>query len=452
MMSGLRTLSITAVVACSLFFACSKAKSGGSGSPDAGPIPSGLGVGAVCQNPTDCRSGLACDVASKTCVPGHGVIQGGACLVSGECLGGNYCTQQQKCAASGPGAAGAVCSSEGDCASGLLCAQTGLTGLCHAQGTSDIGLGCAQTTDCLAGLLCVGGNCTKATLSPWPGVQCDVAEDSHAKIYFHVPRATDSPTGTDFYRLPFPNDIRLKNGKVSLAGHPKPGPRLLPFDVVDRYITAIEAEATGFSANPTMLLRLSKQFNTNAFPGDCGLSLVDITPTSPNYGFREGLSCGATNASSRYVCGPYLWARTNLGRPLRPGTTYALLVRKTLTDLLGAPFGADDDFALMLAATPPVDPAVAAVYPAYLPLRNYIAAGKAAAEDLATALVFTVEKYEDPLAAIDAAVAAAAPPAIEGLVRCAPGVVSPCDDGQTGDAHLRGCLPADSASANFDNS
>jgi hypothetical protein len=287
-------------------------------------------------------------------------------------------------------------------------------------------------------------------LSPWTGVVCDAAEDNLAKIYFHVPRATDPPTSTDFYRLPFPNDIRLTNGKVSLAGHPKPGPRILPFDLVDRYITAIEAESTGFSANPTMFLRLSKQFNTNAFPGDCGISLVDITPTSSSYTSVQGLSCGAANASSRYVCGPYLWARPLLGSPLRPGTTYALLVKKTLTDLLGAAFGADDDFTAMLQATPPTDPALAAAYPAYLPLRNYIAAGKAVAEELAAALVFTVEKYEDPLAAIDAAIAAAASPAIEGLVRCAPGVVSPCDDGLTGDAHVRGCLAADSDNVNFD--
>jgi len=449
MMSGMSTLRFSALVAFSLSLACSKSNSGGS-SPDAGPIPSGAGVGEACQTTSACRSGLACDLASKLCVPGGSVIQGGACIVSGECIGGNYCTQQEKCAASGKGAAGAVCSSEGDCASGLLCAQTGLTGVCQAQGTGDINRGCAQTAECMAGLLCVGGICTKAVLSPWTGVACSDVEDNLAKIYFHVPRATDPTVNTDFYRLPFPNDIRLKNGKVSLSGHPKPGPRILPFDLVDRYITAIEAESTGFSASPTMFLRLSKQFNVNTFPGDCGLSLVDITPTSPKYTFTAALSCGAVNAPSRYVCGPYLWARPGLGSPLRPGTTYALLVRKTLTDLLGAPFGADDDFTAMLAATPPADPALAAAYAAYLPLRNYLAAGKAVAADLATALVFTVEKYEDPLAAIDAAIAVAAPPAIEGLVRCAPGVVSPCDDGKTGADHVRGCLTADSASANFD--
>jgi hypothetical protein len=365
-------------------------------------------------------------------------------------VGGNYCNQQGACAASGKGAAGAGCSSEGDCASGLLCAQTGLTGVCQAGGTADINRGCIQTADCMAGLLCVSGICTKAALSPWPGVACSDVETDTAKIYFHVPRATDSTTNTDFYRLPFPNDIRLANGKVTMTGHPRPGPRILPFDLVDRYISAIEAESRGFAANPTMIVRLSKPFNASLFPGDCGASLVDITPTSPNYTFTQGLTCGATNANSRYVCGPYLWARTRLGSPLRPGTTYALLIKKTLTDLLGSPFVADDDFSAMLAATPPADPALAAAYPAYLPLRNYIATGQVAAADLATALVFTVEKYEDPLAAIDATIAAGAAPVIEGLVRCAPGVVSPCDDGMTGTAHVRGCLATDSASANFD--
>jgi hypothetical protein len=459
MMSGTRTLRNTALTACFLSLACSKVKSGGV-SPDAGPIPSGAGVGEACGNGIGCRGNLSCDTVSKTCAAVPSVIPGGACVLSAECLAGNYCTQQGACAPSGKGVAGASCSSEGDCAPGLLCAQTGLVGMCQAAGRVDLGLVCVQTADCLAGLLCVSGICTKAVLSPWAGVSCSDGEDITPKIYFHVPRATDPVTaGADFYKLPFPNDIRLKNGKVSLAGHPKPGKRILPLDIVQSYITAIEAESTGFSANPTMFLRFSKQFSANTFPGDCGAILVDITPTSPNYTLAEGLTCGATNAGSRYVCGPYLWARTQLGRPLRPGTTYALLVKKSITDLQGSPFGADDDFKAMLAATAPADPALAAAYPAYLPLRNYIATGQIAAGDLAAAVVFTVEKYEDPLAGIDATIAAAPPsaqpvqpvqPVIEGLVRCAPGVVSPCDDGKTGADHVRGCLAADSSSVNFD--
>jgi hypothetical protein len=147
------------------------------------------------------------------------------------------------------------------------------------------------------------------------------------------------------------------------------------------------------------------------------------------------------------------WVRPPFGSPLRPGTTYAMIVKTGIKDMLGAPFAQDDDFAAMLAATPPADADadVAAAYAAYQPLRDYIAAGKIAASDLAVAAVFTVQKYEDPLAAIATAVAAADAPQVEGMVRCGdPGAVSPCDDGKTGADHLRGCLAADSASTNFD--
>ena len=455
MMPGMRAFRTTPLVTFSLLFACSKINAGGGNgnSPDAGPIPSGAGYQEHCQTSTDCRIRLSCDNASKTCVPSASVIQGGACILSGECIAGCYCTQQGTCAPSGTATAGTSCSSEGDCAAGLVCVLTGLTGICQAPSPSarDISHSCDQTTGCLPGLLCVSGTCAKGDQSPWAGVACSSTQDSSTKIYFHVPRATDSTTSADFYRLPFPNDIRLKKGKVSLTGHPRPGPRILDFDPVDRYITAIEAESTGFGANQTMYLRFSKEVSAANFPLGCGVTLVDITPTSPTYGYTFDLACGVSNASARYICGPYMWVRTSLGSPLRPGTTYALLVGKAITDVSGSPFTADDDFTAMLDDVAPTDADLAAAYPAYSPLRNYIAAGKVAAADLASAAVFTVDKYEDPLAAIDTAIATAPAPKIENMVRCGdPGAVSPCDDGKTGADHLRGCLPADSASANYD--
>ena len=105
----------------------------------------------------------------------------------------------------------------------------------------------------------------------------------------------------------------------------------------------------------------------------------------------------------------------------------------------------------MLGAVAPTDPDLAAAYAAYQPLRDYIAAGKIAAGDLAAAAVFTVDKYEDPLAAIAAKIATVPAPAIADWVHCGSGVVSPCDDGKTGADHVRGCLAGDSAStSSFD--
>lgn len=441
--SSTPVVTVAVWVVCLPAVSCSKVNVGNG---DAGI---GAGVGESCDSHA-CRAGLRCEPSTRTCSVSGSVIQGGACTLSAECLAGNYCTQQGACAPSGKLPAGSACSSEGDCVSGLACTQSGLSGACQTPGAADLGRGCSQTADCMAGLLCVAGICGKGATSVWAGVECSSIPESATKVFFHVPRSTELVPTTDFYRLPFPNDIRFKNGKVSLAGHPKPGPRILPLDLVDRYLTAVEADASGFSANPTVFFRFSKVVNVNAFPFDCGVTLLDITPESPGYGDRIGMACGVVNSNTRYVCGPYLWLRPSLGSPLRAGATYAVLLRRELTDELGNLFGPDADFAAMLAATEPADPDLAVAYAAYLPLRKYIAAGKAPA-DLASAAVFTVENYEAPLAAVEAGVAAAAVPQVEGMVRCGdPAAVSPCDDGKTGADHLRGCTSGDAASATFD--
>jgi predicted esterase len=428
---------------------CTKNEKKDGGAPDAGPIPSGVGIGGACTSLADCRSGLTCS-ASQTCVPSGSVIQGGSCVVSAECSPGNYCTQQGRCAAAGTQIAGGTCASEGDCGAGLLCAQSGLTGVCQAAGSGDIGRSCLATTDCMAGLLCIHSQCTKGFVAVKPPLVCNATPSLSPRVLFHVPRATDPTTNMDFYALPFPNDIRITGGKVNLTGHPVPGATLLPFDVVERYLTAIETELTGFGANEAMYVRFSKPFDTTRFPGDCGANLVDITPTSPTYGQNLGLTCTGTNANGSYICGPYVALRPLTGSPLRPGTTYALLVRGAIVDELGVPFGPDDDFTAMLAPTPPAAPELTAAYAAYQPLRDYISAGKVAAAELATAAVFTVQKYEEPLAGIAAAVAAAPAPQVTAIVRCDdPTAVSPCDDGKIGAEHTRGCLPADVASTTY---
>ena len=424
MTPSLRTPWTAIVVAC-LLPTCSKSQSGGGNQPDAGSVPSGLGVGETCQNSNQCRIGLLCGADTKTCSPGGNVIQGGNCYLSGECTTGNYCTQDGTCAPSGKGAVGDVCSSEGDCAAGLLCAQTGLTGACAPAGSGDLNRACQQTTDCMAGLLCITGTCGKAVVDPWGGVLSTCpAEDTIPRIYFHVPRASDPTTNTDFYRLPFPNDIRIKNGKVSLSGHPRPGPRILPFDIVDRYITAIEAESTGFGANQAIYVRFSKAFDPASFPGGgCAADIIDITPTSPTYTFH-----GIHLRGCLIQHALHLW-------PVHVGTSDIWQPAASWHDLRDDreerdqgharnAFAADDDFSAMLGATSPADPDLAAAYAAYQPLRDYIAAGKIAASDLAVAAVFTVQKYEDPLAAIDTAIATADAPTVEGMVRCGdPGVV-----------------------------
>lgn len=440
--------------------------SGCSGSSSAARITHGdAGVGVTCHGLADCRSGLSCDSVTHTCQPAHSTIPDAACILSAECMAGYYCTQGTQggqCAPVGTGVLGASCSDDSQCGAGLMCAGQGLSGVCSQSGSGDLSAGCTQDTDCMAGLLCVSGICNKAALlPPAPGAGCDSAEAPTATVLFHVPRASDPPS-SDFYRLPFPNDIRRKNGKIDLSGHPTPGARLLPFDLVARYLAAIEQDSSGFGVNEAIFFRFSRAPAVGSFSVQPGtplnqqsLALLDITPNSPEYGFISGLRYNIYGDRTLYICDRYLAMRPPFGHPLRPGTTYAAIVRQIGTDEDGTVFGPDSDFSAMLADTAPADPDLAAAWAAYAPLRDYIADDtaptKLSAAELAAVAVFTTERIEDPMTAIQTAVVAAPAPTLSPLVHCNDSnAVSPCDDGLTGAAHTRGCFPDQLAGASFD--
>jgi len=430
----------------------------GCGGPSSNPgtisdagAGAGAGVGIACQRIADCRSGLTCDPTSQSCQPAGSTVENAACTLSAECVPGLYCSAAGKCAAAGIGVVGNPCADGSQCAAGLSCVLQGLSGTCAQAGVGDLSALCTQTTDCLAGLDCLSGICSKAGLTaPWTGATCNGQESAVAQVLFHVPR-TGEPASDDFYSLPFPNDIRAPNKKINLTGHPHPGARLLPFDLAARYLDAIEQDSTGFGVNQAIYFRFSRMPNMGSFTQGA-VAVLNITPTSPEYGSPSGLSWTVDGNRTPYICDRYLTIRPQFGHPLRPGTTYVAIVRRIATDTAGSAFGPDSDFTAMLADGVPADPDLAAAWNAYAPLRAYLADAKAptklTVDELASAAVFTTEKIEDPMIAIQAAIAAAPAPTLSPLVRCGdPGVVSPCDDGLTGDAHTRGCF---APSASFD--
>jgi predicted esterase len=411
---------------------------------DAGPdsgLP-GAGVGGACLQPMDCRAGLNCRADSHTCQPPGDKVPGSSCILSAECLPGNYCALGT-CQPSGMVAEGGSCSTEGNCATGLVCNLNGLSGTCARPGPGDLGVACMMTSGCRAGLVCASGTCqTMATTPPPPMSQCfDDDPLPVAKVHFHVPRAGES--SEDFYRLPFPNDIRVKNGRVSLVGHPRPGPGLLGFDIVDRYLKAIEAEMSGFSLNPGVYFRFSRNPNFDSLKMGEAVSFTNLTPGSPQYGQTFHPGWYSSTGGERYICPRWIVIHQGYGAPLRPGETYAYLIKSSATDDKGAPMQQDDDFKAMLGAAP-ADPDLAAAWTAYAPLRAWIADKKIDAATLAAAAVFTTQKVEEPLTQLRAAVRAAAAPVVKGFIKCGEGK-SPCDDGKTGADHQRGCLASNPA-------
>ena len=287
------------------------------------PIPAGIGTGGACSASTTCRPGLACGADAK-CALGHSLPAGSACVLNGECAAGNICAAAsltiRKCVPGGKGAAGSTCQSDVECADGLRCAIVGFGTQCSPEGSGDLKAACKTSTDCLGGLACLSGACNVTIpgiptfgFPTWAGETCE-ADSGPPISHFRVPRGTGDK---DFYRLPFPNDIRTKNGHPDLTGHPTPGPELLGFDPVDCYLRAIEAENDGFSTYPTVDFRFNTQFKTcpAATTSRAACRLVDVTKNDPDFGhgYPVGMWWLGGFGGSAYICRNYLAFRLSDG-------------------------------------------------------------------------------------------------------------------------------------------
>ena len=413
---------------------------GSSTAHDDNGVAAGAGYGAPCSGTVACRPGLACGSAN-TCDFAHTTPNGAPCTINGQCTAGNVCDEvTHTCAPGGVGVSGDGCKHDADCKDGLRCTLIGFSAQCQPEGKGDLGGTCTTSSDCLGGLGCTGGKCVQGPpgvppfgLSQWTGEACGKDDDAPV-AYFRVPRGTDADG--DFYRLPFPNDIRRTGTHPNLANHPKPGPELLGVDVVDRYLRALE-KADGFGAYPTTIFRFSQHVNTDGFAP----RIVDLTPGAADFG--TGYALVSRDGAGKYECDNVIAVRPPLGDALIPGHTYAVLIGSTLHPVGGGTFAHDPDFDAMLADGAPADAALAAAYPTYAPLRAWMKAQSMAPASLVNAAVFTVGGVDQPAKKLAKTAAAAPPPTATGWVKCGAGP-SPCPDA-TG---TRGCDAA--ADPDFD--
>jgi hypothetical protein len=409
----------------------------GDGGPNAeggvdageGGIPTGRGVGQACDDADPCRPGLAC--TSGMCVPGHSSPDGTPCTISDECKQGSYCGPQRTCAPAGMGGDGASCKSDADCMSGFRCDLVGLGAQCKPEGHHDVGGSCMTGSDCFGGLACVSGMC--APLPPgmlpplgvpgWTGAAC-VDDPGPVTAYFRVPRGSGDG---DFFRLPFPNDIRRgANGHPTLSGFPTPGADLLGYDVVDRYVKDVEQNADGFSAYPTVTMRFSAGIDFKSLETSGAVRYIDVTPGGS--GNDLGFSWSTTTGRSAYVCANWLGIRPYGGAPLTPGGTYAVFITTLTRTAGGGPVARAADLDALLGASAPADTALTAAYAAYKPLRDWAAAKGFDLSTVLDAAVFTVAHAATPASKTAGVVAAATPPTASGWVLCGGATPSPCPD------------------------
>ncbi len=414
-----------------------------------GAVPPGKGVGQACSATDLCRSGLACTAGA--CKPCGCTAAGATCTLDDECAAGLYCGAGRQCVpgdigASGDGGGGilgAACVNDAMCAHGLRCDLVGLSAQCQPEGAGDVGGACSTSADCLGGLGCVSASadggamtCEPAPPAPdggslvagaiWTGETCaDPAGPTQA--YFHVPRGSNDG---DFYRLPFPNDVRNDAGKIDLSGHPTPGSAVLGYDVVQRWLTDLSATADGFSTYPTVFFRFSAQVDQGGtLKSKNAIQWFDVTqPASP---VAVGFQWTTTTDRNAYICNNWLGIRPPLGQPLTPGHTYAVVLSTAILDASSKPIAISPDLTALLAASAPADAALVAQWPKYQPLRDWALQASVATTSILDATVFTVGHPNAIGPKLASAVAAAPAPTATGWIRCGD-APSPCSQGGCG--------------------
>jgi hypothetical protein len=316
------------------------------------------------------------------------------------CAGDGYCRNLGE---AGTAAWGQDCAGSDWCQLGLVCDASGICAEPGEPGTAGVGDSCDAPSDCQQYLDCsADGTCFGFQPPLWTGATCAEPDEDTGpfRVFFEVPEF--GVAGEEFYRLPTPNDIRMKDGQLSLAGHPTPGV-LIPAlgDVAAEVIAAAEDDLTGWGANQTVLLRFSDTIDTSTLslglPGTGSVAVVNITPTADEYGEKQSGGYSYTSARGQYICHNWMGLDVGVGWPYLPNNTYAAIVTTDVTSKSGQPAGQDADFAALVSDAAPSDARLAHAWAAYAPLRGYLTDFGISSDTIAVAAVFTVGDPRKPL-------------------------------------------------------
>ena len=148
--------------------------------------------------------------------------------------------------------------------------------------------------------------------------------------------------GPGFFDRPFPADSRRVDGHPDVRGFPGEGGSTL----VDAYLAAA-GEIDGFGTNTPVYVRFDAPIDPDLLPTaaestrlDSPILLIDVDRGSPHRGERTPLAFEWTATETSYKPENLLAAAPVFGFPLRPHTTYALVLRDSFAAPVGQGWGA----------------------------------------------------------------------------------------------------------------
>jgi hypothetical protein len=380
-----------------------------------------LKQGATCAEIGDCQTGLVC-AQNGTCQPIGTLgtqIADQNCQADEECAIGLVCDAQGVCGLDVPTKTGDPCSLADGCASGLIC---GSGGQCVTEGSPGTGLegdACDAAEDCAFGYGCDQWSICSA-FPKWNGVDCtnELSTDD-PNITFSL--SGNNSQRSDFFKLPFPNSIRVNSGHVDYSDFPGLDSVGAPGETLSKYTNLLSASQQGFSPNATITTRFSYpvQFQTLKFGGNsANFRFVDLTVGDPGYGLSPRSRFFATGGRDKYTCQNYLSIRPSEGTPLREGHTYAAVFFKGLKTTDGRDFVTARDLVPLLQSAPPESANYAPAWVRYQPLRQWLRDEELARDDVIGATVFTVGQPTQVLKTLKTAAQQAPPVELGAVVDC----------------------------------
>ncbi len=478
----------------------------------------GIGViteGGACLGTSQCVAGFTCEgeADAKVCtqLPAlESMVQGSACDSDADCEG-MLCGRQGVCTETQAKGAGETCGLSIDCSEGLVC--NGVCGTCtnlsgseggcdvsqltgFFDGVADLGEECLTPLSCRRPYICgVDKTCQKLPSFNTANCERSYAETGDFRVYFETPPESifiDNPDlGDDFefYRLPFPNNMRMNGDEISLKGHFEPG-EVLGMSIREDYFSVVEQEAGGFAPNTPVFFRMSDYIMESSVclsgrsvypsclepigsgmidlsgvlaeeegggdvasegftprasacdpaPSFCdegqepSVVLVNVDTESATYGEVIPVQLDMGRTASAYICHNYLAIGPLDGEPLEHGTTYAAYITTAVRDIRGEAPVQDVDFQAIMegkTSAPDMDP-----------LLNYLDEQGIDRATIAGATVFTTSDPDEKAELIREAVHQESGGFNGDAVVCDTPVISPCDDNLDPPFNTRGCSPA----------
>lgn len=215
---------------------------------------------------------------------------------------------------------------------------------------------------------------TDAITPPATGI-----DGTMVKIDLDSPALMDAPWPTDLRRDP-------ATGRLDLTGFPNPG----QVDLLERYVGSAEDNLDGWGVTSAAYFVFDAAIDPDTLPepkaSTSGTSSVMVVNLDEDSGaFGELIPAESTWVGSedfQYVPNNTLIVQPFYGRTLREGTTYGVVIFRSVTDEGGEALGQPQVVAAGLADQGPLANL-------YSPLREWLARARIEHDDVAAATVFT---------------------------------------------------------------